>query len=563
MAGKIFIDYRRDDDPGSAQALFARLEQAFPPEQLFIDVDSIEPGLDFVRVLNDQVAQCDVLVAVIGRDWIDARDSTGGRRLDNPGDFVRIEIESALAQDKRVIPVLVGQAEMPRPDQLPETLRSFARRNAVRLTHERFRADAQGLITALQRVLKSAEDARMARAATEAEQRAKAERERREVETKRRDEEAGRGTEEARAHERTDKERRRRDAEVEPQGDQARRLRAEIEAKLQAEKHERQRPQPAPSEPVWRALLIGSSAGLVVIGAVVWLVLMRSTPTPGTPTSTPSPAPAPITVSALSPDQERALKPKDTFKECSNCPDMIVVPAGSFTMGSPTSEPGRFASEGPQHKVTIAKQFAIGQFELTFEEWDACVAESGCNGYRPLDQGWGRGHRPVINVSWNDAKAYVAWLAKKTDKFWYRLLTEAEYEYAARAGTTMAYPWGSAIGKNNANCRGCGSQWDNKQTAPVGSFTANGFGLYDMVGNVWAWVEDCYHDSYSGAPADGSAWTDNCEIAPAGVGKRPVARGGSWNDRPWTVRPAARGSNPAGSQNDGAGFRVGRTLLAP
>jgi formylglycine-generating enzyme required for sulfatase activity len=128
------------------------------------------------------------------------------------------------------------------------------------------------------------------------------------------------------------------------------------------------------------------------------------------------------------------------------------------------------------------------------------VADGGCNGYKPSDQGWGRGYRPVINVSWDDAKAYVAWLAKKTDKFWYRLLTEAEYEYAARAGTTTAYPWGSAIGKNNANCDGCGSQWDGKQTAPVGSFAANGFGLYDMVGNVSAWTEDCYHDSYSGAP---------------------------------------------------------------
>ena len=112
----------------------------------------------------------------------------------------------------------------------------------------------------------------------------------------------------------------------------------------------------------------------------------------------------------------------------------------------------------------------------------------------------------MINVSWDDAKAYVAWLSKKTGKT-YRLLTEAEYEYATRAGTQTAYPWGNDIGENNANCRGCGSQWDGKQTAPVGSFSPNGFGLYDMVGNVGQWTEDCYHDSYNGAPADGSAWT--------------------------------------------------------
>jgi TIR domain len=160
MAGKIFINYRRGDDPGFAQALFGRLEQAFPAEQLFIDVDNIEPGLDFVRVLTDQVTECDVLISVIGKGWIDARDDAGVRRLDNPADFVRVEIESALAQDKRVIPVLVGQAQMPRADQLPEAMKPFATRNAVRLTHERFRSDTGALIAALQRALKIAEDAR-------------------------------------------------------------------------------------------------------------------------------------------------------------------------------------------------------------------------------------------------------------------------------------------------------------------------------------------------------------------------------------------------------------------
>jgi hypothetical protein len=124
MAGKIFINYRRGDDPGFAQALFGRLEQAFPADQLFMDVDNIEPGLDFTRVLNEQVAECNILISVIGKGWLDALDETGKRRLDNPADFVRIEIESALAQDKRVIPVLVGQAQMPRADQLPETMKS-------------------------------------------------------------------------------------------------------------------------------------------------------------------------------------------------------------------------------------------------------------------------------------------------------------------------------------------------------------------------------------------------------------------------------------------------------
>jgi hypothetical protein len=162
MAGNIFINYRRGDDPGFTQALFSRLEQAFPPERLFMDVDNIAPGLDFMQVLNDEVARCDVLIAVIGKNWLGAADESGERRLDNPDDFVRIEIESALSQKKRVIPVLVNDAKMPRSTELPEGLKPFARCNAVRLTHERFRADTQGLIEALEDVLSEAEAARKA-----------------------------------------------------------------------------------------------------------------------------------------------------------------------------------------------------------------------------------------------------------------------------------------------------------------------------------------------------------------------------------------------------------------
>jgi formylglycine-generating enzyme required for sulfatase activity len=256
----------------------------------------------------------------------------------------------------------------------------------------------------------------------------------------------------------------------------------------------------------------------------------------------------------LSAAEECSLKPKDTFRECATCPEMVVVPAGAFTMGSPESEPGRYKDEGPQHQVTIARQFAVGQLELTFDEWGACVAESECNGYsyRPSDAGWGRDRRPVINVSWDDAYAYVVWLAKKTGKP-YRLLTEAEYEYAARGGTLTAYPWGNTIGNNNANCTGCGSQWGSKQTAPVGSFAANGFGLYDMVGNVWEWTEDCYHESFEEAHPDGSAWR-------SGVCRRHVVRGGSWSSMPGLLRSADRKWNTADDRNNDLGFRVARTL---
>ena len=162
MAGKIFINYRRGDDPGNTGRLFDRLQDAFAREQLFIDIDNIAPGLDFMQVLDERVAECDVLLAVIGKGWAAARDPNGTRRLDDPDDFVRIEIASALNQGKRVIPVLVGDAHMPRPDELPEAIRPLARRNAVHLTHERFRADMQGLIKALQLTLEEFEAHRRA-----------------------------------------------------------------------------------------------------------------------------------------------------------------------------------------------------------------------------------------------------------------------------------------------------------------------------------------------------------------------------------------------------------------
>jgi len=256
---------------------------------------------------------------------------------------------------------------------------------------------------------------------------------------------------------------------------------------------------------------------------------------------------------SLSAEQEQALKPEKIFSECTNCPVMIVIPAGSFMMGSPIGEGDN--DEHPQHLVTIAAPFAVSKFELTFDDWDACVADGGCDGYEPSDDGWGRSRRPVINVPWNDANAYVAWLAKKTGKP-YRLLSESEYEYATRAGTTTADPWGDDIGKNNANCDGCGSQWGGKETAPVGSFAPNAFGLYDMVGNVWEWTQDCSQSSYNGAPTDGSAWTGGDCIS-------RVLRGGAWFYHPPYLRSAARNWDHPDDRGDRFGFRVGRTLLTP
>ncbi len=225
---------------------------------------------------------------------------------------------------------------------------------------------------------------------------------------------------------------------------------------------------------------------------------------------------------------------------------MVVIPAGSFQMGPPSSEKGRDDDEGPQRRVRIARPFAMGKYEVTFEQYDRFADATGA--HRPKDRDWGRGTRPVINVSWEDARKYTEWLSEQTGKR-YRLPTEAEWEYAARAGTETAYWWGQKIGKNNANCRGCGSQWDDKQTAPVGSFEANLWGLYDTAGNVWEWVQDCWHDSYEGAPEDGSAWEGaNCA--------QHVIRGGSWNYFPWNVGSANRGWNRPGYRIHSGGFRL-------
>ena len=249
----------------------------------------------------------------------------------------------------------------------------------------------------------------------------------------------------------------------------------------------------------------------------------------------------------------------DNFYDCGNCPEMVVLPPGSFMMGSPPEEEGREDDERKRHKVTIDYPFAAGVYEVTFSEWDYCEQQGGCGGYRPDDRRWGRESQPVIRVSWKDAKAYVEWLSQKTCKP-YRLLTEAEWEYAARAGTTTPFHFGTTISTNQANYNGnyiYGSgtkgRYHGKPIA-VGLLPPNKFGLHDMHGNVREWVEDCWNDSYIGAPDDGSAWIErgNC--------KQRVMRGGSWRDEPDDLRSADRKNNPVGNRRDFYGFRVAREL---
>ena len=223
-------------------------------------------------------------------------------------------------------------------------------------------------------------------------------------------------------------------------------------------------------------------------------------------------------------------------------------------MGSLETESGRFEEEGPQREVTIAA-FDIGQTEVTFAEYDLFVNATG----RELsdDEGWGRGTRPVIYVNWEDAQAYAAWLSEQTGET-YRLPTEAEWEYAARARTSTRYWWGDDVREGEevyANCDGCGSEWDKKQTAPVGQFSSNVFGLQDTAGNVWEWTQDCWHDNYKDAPSDGQAW----EEAAGGDCSGRVLRGGSWILGPRYVRSALRSKFAPDYRGGVIGFRLART----
>jgi formylglycine-generating enzyme required for sulfatase activity len=240
-------------------------------------------------------------------------------------------------------------------------------------------------------------------------------------------------------------------------------------------------------------------------------------------------------------DKLVALKVGESFRDLDVGPELVLVPPGEFMMGE----------KGSQHKVTIGYPLLVGKFPVTFAEWDAAVAAGGVT-HTPADQGWGRGRRPVMNVSWDDAKAYTAWLSKSPGQA-YRLLTEAEWEYCCRAGTATTYSFGDKISK--AQAQFSEGKWGSaKQTVEVGKFPANAFGLHDLHGNVWEWCEDPWHDSYAGAPADGSVW------AQGGDATKRVLRGGSWYNYPENLRSALRFRLAADFRGSSGGFRVARSV---
>ena len=264
-----------------------------------------------------------------------------------------------------------------------------------------------------------------------------------------------------------------------------------------------------------------------------------------------------------------AMAHGDCFRDCDDCPDMMVVNAGSYRMGSPDRETDRCEDEGPLLNVALDYRLAVGKYEVTFDDWRACAAAGHCSEYRPDDQGWGNGTYPVVNVSWHDAKEYIEWLKKGAPMdqkqhqaqppFCYRLLTEAEWEYVARAGTTTPFNTGTTIRADQANYDGQFSYGSGeagpyrRRATSTGAFPPNRWGLHDVHGNVREWVEDCWNDSLARIPSNGAA-------RETGLCDRRVVRGGSWRDHPTFLRSAYRNWADADHRNSHTGFRVARKL---
>jgi formylglycine-generating enzyme required for sulfatase activity len=549
-SARVFISYRRDDSAGHAGRVHDRLAHEFGNNLLFMDVDSIPLGSDFIKVLREEVAKCDVLLAVIGNHWLDASDAEGKRRLDSENDFVRVEIATALQRDIPVIPILLDGAKIPKAEQLPPDLQGLTARNGLDVRHASFHVDMDRLIGGLK--------AQSGEPHTPAAMQANP-------------------SDGARAN--------RRSAPVLIAGGLAAVCLGAAALWFAMTRPHPVQPTPAPSQQTAITQPLPAPARPSAAPTVPAPAPAQSSAPPAVAQQPPAPAPAkpsappataqqtpapaaaapapgklsPVKVEVLSPAREHALQPNDSFKECATCPIMTVIAPGAFTMGSPTNELGHRDAEGPQHQVTIAHKFAFGRFSVTFDEWDACVADGGCNGYAPSDQGWGRGQRPVVNVSWTEANAYLAWLSHKTGKP-YRLPSEAEREYAARAGTTTPFWWGSSITTEQANYNGNYTYGDDGargelrgQSVPVNSFLPNPWGLFQMNGNVSEWTQDCWHDVYVDAPTDGSAWTSpDC--------KQRVRRGGSIGSPPQVLRSAARLSGPQAAGQPFISFRVVRPL---
>ncbi|MEO0518586.1 MAG: SUMF1/EgtB/PvdO family nonheme iron enzyme [Cyanobacteria bacterium P01_A01_bin.116] len=538
---RIFISYRRSDAAAEAGRIYDYLEGRFGRKAIFKDVDTIDAGDDFRARLNDAVGQCQILLAVIGKSWLQVTDEAGRRRLDNPADWVRLEIETALRRKVRVIPILLDGVAMPAVRDLPAALQPLAYRNAARVRHDPdFRRDMDRVVGVIQRHLEKTPRRRASpTVATPSVQV---------------------------AH---------------PAKPVA--MPTAVPLKDWANRISRRRL-------VQILGYSGGGLGSVLLGRALFQSGGASSNSPSEPRLEPADPPT-TPAETQSPTQLAdwqlpSLEPETidgTTAEFNVATvnvsdksitiarnraefvtedlgggvtlDLMKIPSGTFTMGSPSSEAGRQEAEGPQHDVTVPS-FWMGKYPVTQAQWRAVAAltkvEQDLNSspaHFPGDQ------RPVENVSWLDAVEFCQRLSAKLGQE-YRLPSEAEWEYACRAGSTTPFHVGETLTADLANygatqSYSSGPKGDYpEETTTVGSFPANAFGLYDMHGNVWEWCADHWHDSYEGAPSDGSAWlTDNWESF-------RLLRGGAWFLTPRNCRSAFRDFNPPGSGLNLIGFRV-------
>jgi len=543
--GRIFISYRRGDSAGYAGRIYDRLAAHFGADAIFMDVDTIEAGVDFVEVLQNAVKSCDVLIALIGRRWLNIQDVTGQRRLDTPEDFVRIEVAAALERDIRVIPVLVDGVTMPRSTELPDNLIALARRNALQVNHDSFNADSQRLISQLELALEAAERAKAEKVRREQEAR-----EKKAAEERRRQEAAAKAAREKEEREKKEREARERQAEedrrIKEVAEKAALEAAQREALEKARKERIAREKEEAEEKARKAALrkarqqetaehiknIFRSRSkypfFVGVGIVILFLLgyfIKSTFS----SSVTSPTPESITTEDLPVATSTDLPTNNSFAAIpvlgvgstmiseKDGMVMVYVPSGKFQMGS---EDG--ADDAGPIQTLYLDTFWIDKYEITNAMYARCVEASECdppsstNSYT-RDSYYGESKfndYPVIQVTWYDAKAYCEWTGR-------RLPTEAEWEKAAgwdeSRKAQRLYPWGDNIDESYANYNQIIGD-----TVAVGSYDkgASFYGAYDMAGNVWEWVNSLYQ-AYPYNPNDGR---ENSST----IGFR-VLRGGSWN----------------------------------
>ncbi|MDH4153933.1 MAG: SUMF1/EgtB/PvdO family nonheme iron enzyme [Nitrospira sp.] len=529
---KILISYRREDSIDVTGRIHDRLVKDFGPGAVFMDVDSIPYGVDFRTYLDEQVSQCEVFLAVIGRDWLRGKERKGRSRLEDPGDFVRIEIESALKRRILVIPVLVGGASVPPAQQLPASIQDLSYRHAIVIRpNPDFHRDMDRLIDHLRTQLAEAKEQLVVPKAQGTVSDVSGTERTGHSDVKSPEEEAA-------------------EVKVRP---------AEPDSAAQAVKseHEERAALSVASQTTtdgFSSYLLGGIGLIVLVGAVVTFLILQPKSAPvysppvvekkeerETQVIPPQSSPPSSEPVAVTKKQEKPVeKPVSARQSSVPTPQMIRISPGSFLMGG-----SKYKEEGPIHEVRFAKSFAMARYETTFDEYDRFAQATGRQ--LPNDQGWGRGRRPVINVFWSDAKAYAQWLSQQTGQR-YRLPTEAEWEYAARSGGKDE-TWAGTSDESQLKDY---AVYGSGKTEPVGSKKPNGLGFYDMSGNVWEWVEDCWHDNFGGASTDGSAWLDTHD---GNCGQR-VLRGGSWLDDPGTLRASLRGRDLTDFRNGLLGFRL-------